>query len=225
MKHAPPLVISLGGSVIVPGDVNVRFLRVFVRFLRRLARRRQVIVITGGGSTARRYIARARDAGARLDRDLHWIGIRTTQLNAELLRAVLGLKEPVVTELRQVQKRRSGIVVAAGARPGVTTDVGAITFANVVDAPMVVNITNVDGVYTADPRRERSARLLRRLSWREYRRMFNMKMRPGIHVPFDPIAARLAERSGIRVVILSSNLKNLERALAGGHFRGTVIGA
>ncbi len=222
MKSA--LVISLGGSVIVPDTIDVRFLRRFGRLIKRLARSRRVIIVAGGGATARAYISRARQIGVRLPTSLHWIGVRACQLNAELVRAVLRVTTPVLTDPEAVALSRTRIVVAAPPSAGGTSDFRTVVIARRVRAEAVYNITNIDGVYTADPHRVRSARLLLRLSWLAYRRMFGRSVSPGKHYPFDPVASREAARHKLQVVVLSSNLRNLEKALAGRRFRGSRLG-
>ena len=51
------VVISLGGSVIVPDKVDYRYLKKFTSFIRRYSRKNKIVVVTGGGSTCRRYFA------------------------------------------------------------------------------------------------------------------------------------------------------------------------
>ncbi|MBI4426273.1 MAG: UMP kinase [Candidatus Kerfeldbacteria bacterium] len=220
-----PLVISLGGSVVVPEDIHKQFIRRFASFVRRLARDRRVGVVCGGGYPSRQYVRAARRLGVNRVEDLHWIGIRATQLNAELVRAVLQVRQPVVTDYQARRQSGQRIVVGAGARPGVSTDFDAVLLALRLGAQAVFNVTNVDGVYTADPRRYRRAERLTKLSWADYRKLFGSTVRPGAHFPFDPVAARAAARANIKVVVLSKDLLNLKKAVAGEPFRGTRLGA
>ncbi len=219
-----PLIFSIGGSVIAPDGPDERFIGRFRTFVRRLARTRRIVLECGGGSTSRRYIAAARKLGVRSTDALHEVGIRATVLNAELMRAVLGAKEPVVTRFSGVRRSRARLIIAAGDRPGHTTDYGAVALARELGSRTIINVTNVRGVYTADPKKVRTAKLLTSLSWTQYRRMFPKKSAPGIHAPFDPVASALAQRIGCSVVIVSSNLPNIGKAVAGKPFIGTVIG-
>ncbi len=68
-----PVVISIGGSVVVPNDYDVGYLRRFVRFVRIVARSRRVVVVVGGGSIARRAVASAVRLGLRNIAAQHWI--------------------------------------------------------------------------------------------------------------------------------------------------------
>jgi len=208
-------VISLGGSVISPDGPDAPAIAAFVGLITRLAKYARLVVICGGGSTSRRYIAAAKQAGVKQSTDLDWTGIAATKLNAELVRAVLAARAP------RIMHR---VTIEAGRSPGATTDYVAVLMARRHGARMVWNVTNVDGVFTADPRKQKAARLIDTMSWKDYRKKFTSLFRPGIHVPFDPLAARLAEQSGIQVMMVSSNVRNLKRAFFGRSFRGTVIG-
>lgn len=219
-----PMVISLGGSVIVPQHIAEDFLRRFARFVQRLKQARRVVVICGGGQTARSYVNSGRAIGVRREPALHWIGVRACQLNGELVRAVLGVRSPLVFINGRTRLPSEALIVGVPHQAGGTSDLRSIRCAHIIGAKTVVNITNVDGVYTHDPRRVRSARLLTALSWKHYGQMFKRAVRPGMHFPFDPIAARLAARHHMKVFVLSNNVGNLAQAIAGKPFRGTVLG-
>lgn len=219
-----PVVISLGGSVIVPSGVDVRLLKKFVALVKKVSRSRQVAITCGGGAAARTMVAAARALGVHRDEDLHWIGIRQTAVNGEVVRAALGVKGPVLTSYDERTTFRQNVVVAAGRRPGGTTDYCAVVLARALRAGTIFNVTNVDGVYTKDPRTSRRAKLIPTLSWREFGRRVRGQLTPSMHAPFDPVASRVAARHHIRVVVIGSDLRNLQRALEGKKFVGTVIG-
>lgn len=219
-----PLVISLGGSVVAPGGVDVKFLRRFVGLVRVLSKSRQIAITCGGGAPARAWVSAARALGVRKDEDLHWIGIRQTTINCELIRAALRIKEPVVTSYHAGSRFRQRVIVASGRRPGGTTDYCAVVLAQALGADTIFNITNVDGVFTSDPRKSRRARLIPTLSWRAFGRLVGTQLTPSMHAPFDPVASRAAATHKIQVVVLGSSIENFRRALNGRSFRGTVIG-
>jgi len=87
----------------------------------------------------------------------------------------------------------------------------------------VMNISNVDYLYTKDPRKFKNVKKIESISWKDYRRMIGNKREPGVNIPFDPVASRLAQSSKIRVALLGSDVKNLDRYLSGKPFRGSVI--
>jgi len=219
-----PLIFSIGGSVIAPDGPDERFIRRFRTFVRRINRTRRIVLVCGGGATSRRYLASARRLDVRSTDALHEVGIKATILNAELMRAVLGVREPVVTRFRSLHRSTARILIAAGDKPGHTTDFGAVAIARELTSRTIFNVTNVRGVYTADPKKNRHTTLLPALTWTRYRRMFPKQSAPGIHAPFDPVASALAERIGCSVIIISSDLPNIGKAIAGTPFVGTVIG-
>jgi uridylate kinase len=217
------IALSLGGSVLIPSWYDERYIVRFSRFIKTLSHSYRIGIVCGGGEICRRAVRTARRIGVSHEDSLHWIGIRATQLNAEVMRSVLQVPTPVISSYRRLPSFRR-IVVGAGERPGTSSDVRAVKLALLMRAKKVYNVTNVDGVYTADPRRFRSAKLIPVLDWTTYRRMFGKVFRPGSHYPFDPVASALAMRSGIEVVIVASDLANLKQAITGHRFHGTTIG-
>jgi len=221
-----PLVISLGGSVLVNDEPDTGFLREFQRLILRQATKRKVFICVGGGSTARRYQKALEGFGSGPDaRD--WIGIHATRLNAHLLRLSFGkdADRKLVEHPKHPHATRKRIIIAAGWKPGWSTDYDAVLLAQAVDSSTVVNLTNVDCVYDKDPRRYKDAKPLSQLSWANYKRIIGGRWAPGLHTPFDPIAAREAEKAKIRVVIMDGNdQKNFGRFLEGKEFKGTVLG-
>lgn len=220
-----PLIFSIGGSVIAPDGPDERFIRRFRTFVRHINRTRRVVLVCGGGATSRRYLASARRLDVRSTDALHEVGIKATILNAELMRAALGVKEPVVTRFDGLRRSTARLLIAAGNKPGHSTDYCAVAIAKGLSSHTVINVTNVRGVYSADPKKDRRAKLLPALTWTQYRRMFPKQSAPGIHAPFDPVASALAHRIGCRVIIVSSDLSTMGKAVVGKPFVGTVIGS
>jgi uridylate kinase len=221
------VIISLGGSLIAPDTPDVRFLGSFRKAALRHAKPgRRLFVICGGGKTARVY----QEAGRKLkapDEDLDWLGIHATRLNAQLMRALFMkdahpqvIKDPTVK--RHIGRR---IAIAAGWKPGFSTDYGAVMLAKTYGARMIINMTNVDHVYTGDPKTHKAARPIKEISWKGFRKIVGSEWKPGSNLPFDPIASREAERLKLRVAIIKgTDMRNLDALLSGKGFRGTVIG-
>jgi len=221
-----PLVISLGGSVLVKEELDVGFLREFQRLILRQARKRKVFICVGGGSTARRYQKALERFGSGAEaRD--WIGIHATRLNAHLLRLSFGkdADKKIVEHPKRPHATSKRIVIAAGWKPGWSTDYDSVLLASSVGSGTVVNLTNVDYIYDRNPHEHADAKPLHRLSWVEYKRIIGGKWAPGLHTPFDPIAAREAEKAKMTVVIMDgTDQKNFRDYLDGKKFNGTVIG-
>ncbi len=223
------IVVSLGGSLIVPDQIDTVLLREFSRFVRKLvAEGFSCCIVAGGGATARRYQEAAREViGTLPDEDVDWLGIHSTRLNAHLLRTLLRevahpriitnpLDDPLPSEAR--------VIVGAGWRPGWSSDYDAAILARRLGASRLVNLSNVAYVYAQDPREHPDAQRWTRMTWRELRAIVGEEWRPGLHVPFDPVAAKLCEEAGIEAAILdTSDWANVEAAMRGEEFDGTLV--
>ena len=81
-----PVVVSVGGSVLVTGDRDREYLEGLATVLARVGRTLPLLVTTGGGRTAREYIRLGRELGLT-EVELDEVGIEVTRLHARLLAA------------------------------------------------------------------------------------------------------------------------------------------
>ncbi len=222
------VVVSLGGSVLVPGEEDARFLADLAHMLRAVSRRVKLFAVTGGGRVARYYIETGRALGVP-ERRLDELGIGVTRMNARLLAAALkgrANREPAGSYAEALRlARRYPIVLMAGTAPGHTTDRVSASLARAVRASRIVNATSVDGVYTADPRTHPDASLLEHIGFEELVRLSGEGHRAaGPNVVFDPVAARVLARDRIPLsVVRGRDLEALESAILGQPFRGTRV--
>ena len=231
------VVLSIGGSLISPtdhsnktiGHIEIGYLKKLRRvILKRVERGEQFIIVTGGGGPSRAYAKAALALNTKAKEvDRHWIGIAATKLNAEFFRVLFSpLTHPVVLGDPAVHiPLSSPIAIAAGWLPGHSTDKDAVILGHTYNASMIVNLTNVDYVYSADPRNNKNAVAYPELTWAQYKKVLGMKtFKPSAHTPFDPVAAAFAERHKLNVTIANGgNLANLEKLLEGKKFKGTRI--
>lgn len=224
-------VLSLGGSLVVPPTgVDINFLKLFNEFIRNQvsANKRRFFIVVGGGATTRNYQKAAQTVREEAieDVDLDWIGIHVTRLNAQMVRTIFrDIADPrVIKHYEIILKIEKPVAIAAGWKPGWSTDYCAVTLAQDYGFKTVINLTNIDQVYDKDPREFADAKPLVYMKWKEYRQMAGDKWTPGMNLPFDPIASKLADELGITVKILNgNNLDNLKLALEGKEFKGTTI--
>ncbi len=228
-KHT--FILSLGGSLVVPnGGIDTMFLASFNTFIRQQisSKKRRFFIVVGGGSTARHYS----DAGEDIIKheltpeDLDWLGIHATRLNAHLVRTIFRdiAHAHVLKHYEIIRKADEPVVVAAGWKPGWSTDYCAVTLCQDYGIFTVVNMTNIDRVYDKDPRKYPDAKPLEAVSWKTYRKLTGDRWVPGLNMPFDPVASKLASELGVTVKILNGkDLDNLARALDGKSFVGTTI--
>lgn len=218
------VVISLGGSIIVPEEIDTGFLGRFKEIILSIETARFVI-ICGGGKTCRRYQRAAKEISTISSADLDWIGIGATRLNAELVRSLFGQKahERVIHDPYERMDGDKRIIIGAGFEPGSSTDLRAVQVAERFGADQVINMSNIDYVYSEDPRKSPDAVKLKNISWADFRRLVGNEWDPGLNTPFDPIASRRAEALALTVVIIGNEIDNLERLLKGDPFTGTTI--
>lgn len=229
MTTQETIVISVGGSLIVPDQIDTGFLTQFSTFIRtHIARGKRFIIITGGGKTARRYQAAAREVAELTTTDVDWIGIHATRLNGHLLRTILrDVAHPeVIRNPGKVRDIESAVIVAAGWKPGCSTDYDAVLMAREVGATKLINLSNIDYAYDKDPHEHADAQLIRDATWNVFRTLLPEAWDPGLSAPFDPIAAREAERCGMEVAIINgAHLNEVENYVRGAPFTGTRIHA
>lgn len=231
VDKSKPIILSLGGSLVIPnGGPDVDFLNAFNTFVRaKVIEGWRFFIVVGGGSTARHYIDGAKTIGGKIsDWDLDWLGIHTTRLNAHLIKTIFeGVVHPRVIQnyQKKIANLKEPIVVAAGWKPGWSTDYDAVTLARDYDAEVLINLSNVAQVYDKDPRMNEDAKPLSKISWDDFSAMVGDTWTPGKNVPFDPIASKVAKKLGLKVVIMDGgNLPNLDNFMKGNKFVGTVIG-
>src|SRR3989344_7184622 len=229
MKNSGITIISLGGSIVVPDVPNVSFIKTFAALIaERVAQGRRFIIVTGGGKPARDYQRALTEIRNIKNDENDWMGIYATHLNAQFLRLALGeLAHPrICISYDTKMDFTEPVLVAAGAEPGHSTDYDAILLAQMFGTTQIVNVSNIDYVYTADPRKDPSAKALPKLSWSEYIALIPKEWAPGFSSPFDVEASKIAAESGIQVAIVNgAKLENVAKALDGEAFEGTTISA
>ena len=228
-----PVVISLGGSLIVPDKIDWKFLKKFrALIIKQIKKGKRFVIITGGGNTAREYQKAAGKVVQLTRDDMDWIGVHATRLNAHLIKTIFRrYAHPRVNKNPRTKANLSkhfsqgeGIMVAAGWRPGWSTDYVAVILAERLGAKTIVNLSNIKYVYDKDPKKHKSAKKIKETSWKDFREIVGNKWDPGLNAPFDPVASRLAQKLGLKVIIAEGkNIKNLEKIFKGDKFQGTVI--
>lgn len=229
MQHET-IIISVGGSMIVPGEIDTTFLSSFKALIEKEIDHngRSFVVIAGGGKTARKYMDAAGSVSDLDSDDIDWLGIHATRLNGHLLRAIFrDHAHPVmVTNPDDIldMKKDTPLIVAAGYRPGASTDLRAVQIAVRRGSKKVINLSNIDYVYTADPRKDAAATPIKDISWSDFRKLIPTEWDPGLSSPFDPVAAREAEAHSIEVAIINgAKLVELANCIEGKPYIGTRI--
>jgi uridylate kinase len=154
------------------------------------------------------------------------MNIEATRLNAHLVKNLFGSAayEKIILDPTLSIKTDKKIVVGGGWKPGWSTDFVAVKVAEKQSSPIVINLSNIDYAYTADPKKYPDAKKLEKVAWKNFRKIVGNVWKPGLNAPFDPIASRLGEKLKLTVIIANGkNLKNLKNILEGKKYTGTTI--
>ena len=225
-------IISVGGSLIVPSEgIGVEFLKNLNAFVRKKLAEdptRQFFLVTGGGATARQYINAGQEVlEQKMSRDdLDWLGIHGSRLNAHLVRTIFrDIAHPhIVKNYEIIRKAKESVVVAAGWKPGWSTDYCSILIGEDYGVNTILNLSNIAQVFDKDPREFDDAKPIEKINWADFRKLVGDDWTPGMNAPFDPIAAKSAEELGIKVVVMSGmDFDNIEKYIDGKDFVGTII--
>lgn len=227
-------ILSVGGSVMAPASPNRDFLAAFVGMAREwlsAEEGRRLVLVCGGGGPAREWQAACGSVlealgGSCPSDEADWIGIMATRLNAELLKACFGslCADPVVTDPTAAVRFTGKVLVAAGWKPGFSTDNDAVLLAQKFGASVVVNLSNIEKVCADDPKKNPEARAIDEITWSGFREIVGDEWVPGKNAPFDPVASRRAQEAGLTVICASgSNVANTRAILDGKPFVGTKI--
>ncbi len=168
----------------------------------------RVAVITGGGSTARKYV----ELGGRCGLSNSWmdlLGIKASRLNALLFAAVLKGRAylPIPTSIGEFLNAWSTgkVVVLGGLQPGQSTNAVAAVIAELINADLLINATNVDGVYLEDPKRKPGLKPLKEVRIDVLKRIVSeQRFLPGHYELLDAVALRIIERSRIKLVFVNA---------------------
>lgn len=221
------IILSLGGSIAVPDKVDVDFVKKFRDLILNNIKDKKLFIVVGGGNVCREYQNAAREINPDIPNDdLDWLGIQVTKVNAQLIRIIFGKKayKDIFRNPNEIEEVDEPIYVGGGWEPGCSTDYDTVLIANKTGSDTLINLSNIAQVYDKDPKKYKSAKPFEKMSWKQLRAIVGNKWTPGANVPFDPIAAKEAEKSGLKVVMLNGrDLDNLSNYLEGKNFVGTVI--
>lgn len=221
------IIISLGGSLIIPDEIDVNFLEDFKNLiLSNVEKGKKFVIITGGGKICRKYQDVLKKIEKPTSEDLDWLGIYSTRFNAEFVKILFRDKaEPeIIIDPTLPIKLERPIIVGGGWKPGWSTDYVAVVLGKQLGAKKIINLSNTDYVYDSDPKVNPDAKKIEQISWGEYRKLIPKEWNPGLNSPFDPIASKLAEEEGMTVFIMNGKpIDNLAKCLNGEKFMGTII--
>ena len=190
----------------------------------------QLSLVVGGGNILRGTAA-SQEGLDRVSAD--YMGMLATVINALAVQDILerkgvqtrvmtairmeSLAEPYIRRraLRHMEKGRLVIFAGGTGNPYFSTDTAAVLRALEIEAEVILKGTNVDGIFTADPRKDPSARLIPELTFQE-------ALVKGYEV-MDRSAFGLCQTNQLPIVVFNmSSAGNLDRVLRGEPV-GTIV--
>jgi uridylate kinase len=224
------IIISLGGSLIVPNKINCKLLQDFKKVLEKNKRNYKFIVVCGGGSIARTYIKSLDNEKIRKKEYLQsLLGISITRLNARLLTYFFGkdANEGIPHDMNHVYNllKKNDFVFCGALRyaKNQTSDSTSAKLAEYFHADFI-NLTNVKGLYDKNPKKFKSAKFITEISHKDFYKMTKkIEYKPGQHFVLDQSAAKVIKKHNIPTYILDGDMKNLDNLLNKKHFVGTRI--
>ena len=221
------VVVRIGGSV-VASPPTAEIIAEYAELLERLEKQKhKLVVVVGGGSVARDFIELAQDLGLN-EAGQDEVAISVSRLFAQLFALKLGdlSSDFVPRTVEEAVKLlgRGKIVIMGGVKPGMTTDTVSAMIAEKIAADLLVKASDVDGVYTKDPKKYDDAEKIDHLSFDDLGALFELDAhRAGINQILDPTAVRVLQKCRIRMIVVNGfKPENVSLALKGEKV-GTVI--
>lgn len=227
MEHQT-LVISLGGSLIVPDKIDISFLNKFKKIILKFTKLgNKIIIICGGGNICRLYQKAVKIINPKvLSTELDSLGIEVTKINAVMLQKMFApyVEKRLLLDPTKKLYSKKRIIIGCGWKPGWSTDKDAVYTAKTYGVQTIINLSNISYIYDKDPKKYKNANSYKTISWDKLQKIVGNIWRPGEHLPFDPEAVKLAWKLRLRLVVLKGkNLKNFENFLHNKNFKGTQV--
>lgn len=221
------VVVSIGGSVLIPEKDDAAYIRALANILKKTAEEVSLAVVCGGGKISRYYSETGRELGGTTYQ-LDELGIGITRVNAALLSIALGEygmgKIPLTAKECSEMMAPGKIAVMGGTEPGHTTDAVAAMVAKGCGAVRIVNASNVDAVFSDDPRKNQNAKRYSRMTIDELGDIVYDEHDAGRSSVFDPLGVRIAKESRIDLLMVNGrDLDELRNAILGKTISGTFV--
>ena len=221
------IVMSLGGSLIVPDEINTPLLNKFKQVIKKNLNKYKFVIVCGGGSIARKYIKALREQG-KSEYLQSMSGIAVTRMNARFMTYFFGkdANQGIPHDMKHIASllRRRKIVFCGALRykPDNTSDGTAASLAGFLNCEFI-NITDVKGVYTSNPKTHKNAEFLKNVSWKQFNEMASkIKFKAGQHFVLDQNASKIIMKNKVPTYIIG-DLGDLDRILSGKSYKGSLI--
>lgn len=219
------IVISLGGSLLTK-DFSASGVKKYIDVLKRIAQdSEKLVIVVGGGRVCREYQAIARNLGASQDMQ-DYVGIKATHFNASLVASALTKYAEIPNNEKELKAAlaKNNIVIAGGLKVGQSTDAVAAFSAKEIKADLLINASNVNGVYDLNPRENKNAKKIPKLTYAELKQILSKNAQlPGQYGLFDLRAVETISKAKIRTIFIDgTDAEEIYRAAFGKH-DGSVV--
>ena len=222
------IVLSLGGSLIIPNEIDLNFLKKFKKIIKKNNKKYKFLIVCGGGSIARKYIYALRKEKVN-EKLQNFSGISATRMNARFMTyffnkdANYGIPHTKRTLKKYLRKNDFVFIGALEYKPNQTSDSTAANLAKEFKT-IFINLTNVCGLYDKNPKENKNAKFIPKISWKEFYKLANAsKYEPGQHFVLDQTASEIILESKISTYILGPDINQLDLVLKNKKFKGTLI--
>ena len=223
------VVLSLGGSLIIPEKIDVKYLKEFKKVILRNTKNYKFIIICGGGSIARTYISALKEEG--INEKLQGLsGISATRTNARFMNyffnSNLEYGIPHTMSLLKKYTKKYDIIFCGALeyKPNQTSDSTSAQIAKRFKS-VFINLTDVSGLHNKNPKEFKDAKFIPKISWKDFDKIVNkLKFKPGQHFVLDQGASKIIMKYKIPTYILGKDMNQLDNLLKGKKFKGTIIG-
>jgi len=222
------IVLSLGGSLIIPDQVDIKYLKEFKKTILKNTKKYKFIIVCGGGSVARKYISALRNAGLN-EEFQSYSGIGATRMNARFMNYFFKINpEQGIPHTKKTLKRylKKQDIIFCGAleyKPNQTSDSTSAQLAKSYKT-IFINLTDVKGLHDKNPKKYRDAKFIKKISWKDFDKKANeSKYQPGQHFVLDQTASKIILEEKIPTYIIGQDMKQLDNILKNKDFKGTLI--
>lgn len=219
------VIIKFGGSLLVPDEIDVMFLKEFRTFIEEYVKKGfKFGIVVGGGRTCRKYQDAIKKLIGNKQRLLDELGIEVTKLNAYFLKTIFKelADDTMITDYSIDISSDKPVLIGAGYKPDWSTDYDTIMLSEKFGQKEVIVMSNIEYVYDKDPNKFDDAEPFEKLTWEQMLKLCKGPWKPGLNSPLDPKAAELGAKNNHKIIFLKG-LNNLKKYLDGKDFKGTVV--
>jgi len=222
------IVLSLGGSLIIPEDIEAQFLNELKKVIKKNTNKHKFVIVCGGGSIARKYIHALRELGID-NKTQSLAGISATRMNARFVNYFFGInpEKGIPHSIKEIEKtlEKKDIVICGALqyKPNQTSDSTSAEIAKHFKS-IFINLTDVSGLHDKNPKEFKNAKFIPKITWKDFDVMVNKtKFKPGQNFVLDQSASGIILRGKIPTYILGKDMKQLDNLFHNKKFKGTLI--